>query len=421
MRIRTWVLRLLEFGGVQAGVQLLNAISGLIIVHALPKPEYAFFVIANSMQVACNLLADLGIGIGARSIGGRVWNDPVRFGSLLNAAIRLRNEFAVPSFCICLSVTAWMLWVNQAPWWTIVALSGAVLVAVLPLLASSVLSAALQLHGKYRRMQKIDFGSAALRFVMVGVLTVTWVNAALLTMVVAVTHWLQLVFLRRWTHQVAHLGASPSADDRREIMLLSLKALPNTVFFCFQAQITLIILTFLGTTTSIADFTALGRLSALFAVVSVTFASVVAPRFARCQDPDRLARLYVLLVVAMASLLVPLAAASWVIPEPFLWLLGEKYALLGAECGWVVTTGCVAQLLGVMWGLNSSKAWIRFHVSGYIAVTVICQVAAVSFLDLRQFRDVLVFNFVTALAPLPLYIVDAFFGLRAARNISYAR
>jgi hypothetical protein len=96
-RIKQWTLRLAEFGFVQGLVQLLTAVAGLMIVRTLSKPEYALFAIANSMQVTGNLLADIGIGIGVRSIGGRVWNDPARFGQLLNTTLGLRRQFAVVS------------------------------------------------------------------------------------------------------------------------------------------------------------------------------------------------------------------------------------------------------------------------------------------------------------------------------------
>ena len=414
-------MRLAEFGSVQAVVQFLNAVAGLVIVHTLSKSEYALFAVANSMQTACNLLADVGIGVGVRSIGGRVWNDPARFGALVNTAIGMRRQFAVASFGVCLPVTAWMLWANEAPWWAIAALCAVVIAGALPLLAASVYGEVPQLHGEYRLIQKLDFGNAALRVVLIGVLAVSWMNAVLAAIVGAVSNWLRLVFLRRWARRHAQADAPQNTEDRREFARLSLKSLPNTIFFCFQGQVTLLILTFLGSPTAIADVTALGRLAALLAVFSVVFSNILAPRFSRCQDPSQMARIYLLLVGATMLVLAPLAVASWFVPEPFLWLLGDKYASLGAECGWMVTAGCVGQVLGVMWGLNVSKAWIRFQAAGYILTIITCQVVAALLLDLREFRDVLIFNLVTASAPLPLFLADALHGLRAARNAGDAR
>src|SRR5438067_1971811 len=106
-QLMRWGLASAEFGLVQIAVQVLTALAGILIIRSMPKSEYALFAIVNSMQVASNLLADLGIGIGVRSIGGRVWSDPFRFGQLINTALGMRRLFAFFSFGICLPITGW--------------------------------------------------------------------------------------------------------------------------------------------------------------------------------------------------------------------------------------------------------------------------------------------------------------------------
>jgi len=108
-QVRRWSLTLAEFGVAQIAVQALTALAGILIIRSMSKPEYALFAIANSMQTTCNLLADLGIGIGVRSIGGKVWDDPFRFGQLMNTALRLRRKFAICSLGVCLPIASWML------------------------------------------------------------------------------------------------------------------------------------------------------------------------------------------------------------------------------------------------------------------------------------------------------------------------
>ena len=55
-----------------------------------------------------------------------------------------------------------------------------------------------------------------------------------------------------------------------------------------------------------------------------------------------------------------------------MWLLGEKYQQLGRECGCVVAAGSAGEIAGVMWGLNSSKAWMiayaDVHSTDFIAL-----------------------------------------------------
>ena len=411
-----WAARVVRFSSLQAIVQLLLALAGLLVVRYLPKSEYALFAIANSIQVACTQLADLGIGIGVRSIGGRVWQDRSRFGQLVQTALGLRRQFALVAAAICLPLMIWLLRRNGATPAATLGLCLAIAGSVVPLLGSTIWSVTLLLHGRYQSVQRLDLSNGLLRLAMIGGLAASRINAVLAAAAGTITYIVQATFLRRWSREVADPGAPTNPEDRRELIRLSMKSAPNTVFFCLQGQITLLILTFTGNPTGIADLTALGRLALLFAVFSVMFANVLTPRFARCQEGARLGKLYLLLTGGTVFVLLPLVIAAFLFPDPFLWLLGEKYSGLRQECGWVVLAGCLTQLLAVLWGLNSSKAWIGIQAVGYIPAILIGQLLAAFTLDLRQFHSVVLFTVITAAAPIPLMIADAIVGLSANRR-----
>jgi hypothetical protein len=92
-------------------------------------------------------------------------------------------------------------------------------------------------------------------------------------------------------------------------------------------------------------------------------------------------------------------------------LLGNKYAGLETECGWVVSAGCITLLGTAMWSLNSSKAWIHFQAWAYVPVVLLFQVFGLLIFDLRQFNEVLKFGLLTAAAPLAIFMIDALHGL----------
>src|SRR5206468_2545091 len=144
-------------------------------------------------------------------------------------------------------------------------------------------------------------------------------------------------------------------------------------------------------------------------------------RFARCQERSQLPRLYVLLVGGTALTLLPVLVLAWLLPGPFLWLLGEKYANLERECALVVATSCVSQIGSVMANLNISKAWIRIQAIGAIPTLLTAQAAAALCLDLRQFHHVLLFNLVTAASPIWLFALDAYYGVRRDTGSEPAR
>jgi hypothetical protein len=416
-RFLGWIFKAAEFAAVQGFVQLFLAAAGLIIVRTLPKSEYALFAIANSMQVACTQLADLGIGPGVRSIGGRVWNDRFRLGQLLNTALGLRRRFFVLSLSVCVPVTAWLLWRNNAGITRNVGLCLALVVGVIPLLGVSVWSVIVLLGGQYRRVQKLDLGNSTLRLGLLGGLSLVRMNALVAVLVGVAGNWVEGVFLRNWVREKVVPAAPVNPDYRRELIRLSITRLPNTIFYCFQGQVVLFILTLLGSPTGIADVTALGRIAALFAIFSVMFQNLLTPPFARCQDQPRLRQLYLELLSGAGLVLLPLSAAAWVFPGPFLWLLGSKYAGLERECGWIMTAGCLSQFAAVMWSLNMTRAWIHVQSYGFIPAVLAAQAIVASSIDLHRFHNVVIFYFVTAAVPIPLYMLDAYFGLR--RRLSH--
>src|SRR5918992_399327 len=104
-----------NFAFVQAAVQVVGFLSGILLVRSLDQREYAYFTIANTMQGTLNVLADIGISIGLVSIGGRVWHDRHRFGQLITTALQLRRKLAVVVILLVTPILYSMLAKNGAP------------------------------------------------------------------------------------------------------------------------------------------------------------------------------------------------------------------------------------------------------------------------------------------------------------------
>src|SRR5437868_6710372 len=103
-----------NFALVQAAVQVIGFAAGILLVRSLPQQEYAYFTIANTMQGTLNLLADIGISVGLVSIGSRVWQDPHRFGQLINTALGLRRRLAAVAILLVTPVLYALLVKNGA-------------------------------------------------------------------------------------------------------------------------------------------------------------------------------------------------------------------------------------------------------------------------------------------------------------------
>ena len=409
--LRHWIITLTEFVAYQGLVQILTGLTGILIIHALSKQEYALYAVSNGLQSVCNLLADIGITIGVMSIGGRVYMDRSRFGQLINTALALRGRLALASIAICAPVALWMLLRNGASILGAVLLCAIMVATVVPQLGASIWQISPQLHSQFRRIQSLDLGGAALRTGLIGVLTITHINAVLASTVTLIGNCLRAFFLRRWSEEKADPQTSTHPDDKRELLALTLKQLPNTIFFCFEGQITLFIMSYFGNTANIADLTAAGRVAALLTVLSTTFTNVIAPRYARTTGRHKLMRLYLVSLVGTAGYVAPLVWFSWKFPNPLLYLLGSKYASMRNELVWVMLTAALGQLTLTSWTLNCTRAWIRMRMLFYIPTILVVQTAAAICLDLHHLHGIVLFGLATTAAPLPIYLSDAWWGM----------
>src|SRR6266403_842428 len=225
-----------NFAIVQAVVQIIGFLSGILLVRTLEQREYAYFTIANAMQAALMLLADIGISVGLISIGGRVWQDRHRFGELINTGLAVRRKLAAASIIIVAPILYAMLARNGAPLTYALLLIGVVLIGFSIQLSIDVFSVVPRLHSDIARIQTIDFICAITRLLLILGLVYLFSTAGLAVAIASATFFLQYLLLRSYAAKVVDLSASENSEDRQEIARLIKKLAANTLFYCFQGQ-----------------------------------------------------------------------------------------------------------------------------------------------------------------------------------------
>src|SRR5256885_16429965 len=281
------------YAAVQMVVQLIGFASGILLVRWLPQREYAFFTIANAMQATLMLLADIGISTGLLSIGGRVWHDRHRFGQLINTGLAVRRRLALAAVVIVAPVLIAMLIRNGASLIYTLLLSAFVLFGFSLQLAIDAFAVVPRLHSDLSRIQKIDLTCGMVRLVCIAGLICLFSTAGLAVAIASATFLLQYALLRAYAAKVIDLNAGQNADDRREIVRLIKNLAANALFYCFQGQITVFLISFFARqATSVAEVGALGRLAMIFTILTNMLTNIFVPAFARCQNKRKLRFLY---------------------------------------------------------------------------------------------------------------------------------
>jgi len=405
--------RIGNYALVQALVQITAFSSGILLVRWLPQREYAFFTIANAMQATLMLLADIGISTGLISIGGRVWQDRHRFGQLINTGLAVRKKLALFSIIIVAPILYAMLAKNGASSGYTLLLIALVLSGFSIQLSIDVFSVVPRLHSDIARIQKIDFTCAILRLVLILGFIYLFAIAGLAVAIASATFLLQSFLLRAYAAKVVDLNAPENAEDRQEITGLIKKLAANAVFYCFQGQITVFLISFFARqATSVAEVGALGRLAMIFTVLMNMLTNIFVPAFARSQNKSKLRYLYVAIAGGVIAFSAVVLTGAAFFPDQFLFVLGKGYTHLHRELLLMVGASVVTAIAGTLWLLNASKGWIAGSWL-YIPLTLAIQVALIPFTDFSSVAGVLTFNLISAIPSLLLNLGLSYRGFRS--------
>ena len=414
-RLRRIAKPIASFFGVQVIVQVLTLLSGLLLVRTLSKPEYAFYTVANSLQGTIAVLGDSGISSALTAIGGVVWQDRQRFGSLISTALEFRRKFGAAIFVTIGPLLWWLLYSNGATPSYSLLVCALVLAGASLSLVHGVLVVVPRLHARVGQLQKAELVLAGLRLILLGAACLVFIDAAMATGIFVITLSIQNLLYRRWAAADADLKAPSNAADRAEIWKMVRYQAPGGIFYCVQGQISILLIGFFGSTSAIANVGALSRLTIFFSVVSSLMTNLVLPRFARCQTPARLTAMYFQIVgfyLALGCFFMTLVLLA---PGPLLWVLGGKYANLGSELAYLTFAGVASAVAGIFYGLNATKGWLK-NAWFSIPITVATQLLMLPFLNLGSIKDIALLGAVPALLGALPYPFQAYSHIRALRN-----
>jgi O-antigen/teichoic acid export membrane protein len=406
------IRRVGHFASIQMLVQLIGFAAGILLVRRLDQHEYALFTIANTMQGAINVLADIGISIGLVSIGGRIWQDGHRFGELVSTGLKLRRKLGAMAVLSVTPLLYFMLVKNGASVFYAAVLITAVLGGLRVQLSLGVLDVVPRLRSDIRQIQRIDFTGSIVRLATLIGLAFIFLNAGVAALVGSGALLLQYLLLRRYAHGVIDLHAGENADDRKAMIGFIRNQAPNAIFFCLQGQITVLLITIFGHRAgAVAEVGALGRLAMIFAVLGNLITNIFAPAFARCHEARKLGWLYAGIAGSVVGFSLLVFSGAAFLPNEFLFVLGNRYSHLQRELLLMVGGATLSMIASTLWTLNASRAWIVGSWL-YIPLTLGTQLLLIPFIDFSTVIGVLTFNLFSAFPNLLLNIALSYRGFR---------
>ncbi|SRR6266567_48336 len=406
--------RVSTFVGAQSAVQLLNAVTGLLLLRLLSKSEFAIYAIALGLQGTIGILTDLGFGGAIAGLVGTRYQDKKILGSYIGAASYIRRVLMLIVSVIAVGCIVGFrhIKIEAHSNGEVTFLAVAVLVTVQFQAWASYYEVPLLLNNKLTSYYTPQIAAAVLRMGSAFILYyVHWISST--TMVIANTVSIVVMGLsyRYLAKPWIEVPRKLSKDHAREMIRFLTPLIPGSVYQALQGQVSLFLITVFGHVGQIAEVAAAGRIGQLFLLLNSSNGVLVGPFFARTAKTLFIKRyVYSLCAVGAVALMVA-ASARWC-PSVYLLLLGAKYNNLTQQVQLVVYASAIGYFAGAMWAVAVARKWI-FWWSGSLQIVLLTliQLICVIFLPLSTSEGVLMMGIFTAFGALAVQILHVFQGM----------
>jgi O-antigen/teichoic acid export membrane protein len=354
----TWLAAFKGFVLGEACLQLLNAVTGLLLVRWMSVEQYAQYALANAFQACAQQFVEFGLCGAFVALVGKNIHDKRRMGRLVAAgtAIRRRMVWVVGS----VSAIAFPLWFAAKGW----PLATGILlaVAIVAYLAVSGLQTyfrpPLAIHREMGAIYRISVASAGARLVAMSLAqAVQALSATVAAFLNVASLWLSGSRLKKTSSRHLENPEGSVQAERHELLAYIRPIIPGVVFAAIQGQLAVFVAGAFGQTSTIAEVGALARLSLLLAFFGAANGALIAPFIAR-QDAHRLPARYLGIVAVATVLAATVFAAAGIVPGAFLAILGPNYTEAGPALSLMVANTCFGYLNGVLWSMNSARKWV---------------------------------------------------------------
>jgi O-antigen/teichoic acid export membrane protein len=363
----------------QGVIQAINLVTGLLILRLLSIEQYAVYLMAMMLVNVASLLSDMGVSQGVVSLGAPLRDRPPEMTSLVRAAFHIRQMLYWIACPIVLAL-AILFFREHSEYGLMLSL---VVMFVLTLAWSqqtiSILSSVANTHHDVRSLGLANGSTAIARLVLVSTICAA---IPLAGTAIAINLLGTLLCAAIFKTRIRLSGAASTvleASYVEQLRHFSLPLIPGIIYYLLQGNIATALLWMLGSTTSVAEIGALGRLGQIIGLIALLNGFFLLPYFARISSRSLFLRRLAQVLLVLSGICAGLTISTFVVPDWWLTLLGPSYsnltgelriAILGAQLslvGSVLYTICIAkgrtrgQWWQIIFGLGAQSCFLAIN------------------------------------------------------------
>jgi O-antigen/teichoic acid export membrane protein len=411
-RFKHWILLVTSFLAGQGSVQLINLISGFLLLRWLSVEAYAQYSIAFGFQSTLSILVDLGFSGSIIALVGDRISDKKVIGSYIRSAKHYRNRLFLVALPIAI-ITFFLVTYKQH--WDVITQ-----IFLLSSIISSLFfqgwvayySAPLLIHKQLKKYYEPQIIAALCRLVILYVLyilsvLVSWSSAWVNSFILAFNGFY-------YNRSAQNLVLEPKVSDpkiNREMLSYIAPVIPVIFFTALQGQVLVFIIALFGETKSIAEVGALGRLGQIFMIFSASNSVIIAPYIAKI-PLQSLVKKYLQILAAAIGISIILSMIGFIFPNFFLFILGSKYQDLQLELSFSILVASINYTTGVISSMNSARRWI-FWWGNLLEITVILsiQITCILLMNLDTTIQAIYFSLITTISYSFVHCIIGIYGL----------
>jgi hypothetical protein len=409
-KFKRWGRLFAQFVAGQGAVQVVNLLSGFLLLRWMSELAYAQYSVCILFQTTLNTLVDLGFSGCITALVGDRHEDPEVIGSYIRCARHYRFWLFV--ILGIASAALFPLIVIKQPWGAPVKteLWAATLASVF--FQSYLMYGAPLLIGRKLRAYYVSQLLPALG--RIGIAFVLFVSKALTAPLIAgvgaISFLVQGVLYKRAASPLISEPAHPNSEHMLEMRRYLAPTWPGMIYYAFAGQITIALITVFGKTSGIAEVSAIGRLGQFFLLLSMMNYVLIEPYIARLPK-HKVAPRYLLVAGGTVGLCLLAIACARLFPGPIVWLLGPKYAQL-RDLIWIqILVSCLYHLSGVLYVMNGARKWVYWQTTTVATgATILAQVIMIAKLPMGTTADILRFSVISGIVSVVGVAVTGLYG-----------
>lgn len=356
-RFKFWPLLALKFLAGQGAIQVINLLTGLILLRILSIEEYALYTLANVMLALVSLGSNMGLTSAFLTFGSQAKDDRSKLGNLFTTVQKYRRQLFFIVTLLIIALTPLLTYGRGWSWISVALCIMLVIMSNWVQLSLSLRTGVLDIHHDADGQWWVGLTSAVVRLSLTVTLCLffpsAWIILAVNFIALGTGDWIA----SRRCASYLDSGETPSREQGEAIKRFVYPLVPSIVYYAVASQISLLLLGLFGQTSSVAHFSALTNYGRVISTLGLLNGFIIQPYFARITVKSEFIKKCFLagggyVVFASAVFVSSLIAPSW-----WLLLLGGNYSGLVREVPLAVAIPLLVLLGDSLYTLLASRAW----------------------------------------------------------------